>query len=152
MVSPLYRFWLGIRSTFFWITFLPFVLLCAVLLSIMFPLPLKYRIAVIRIWMSCTLACLRIFCGLTYTVEGLENIPDHGFIVMSKHSSTWETIVIQRFFRPLVWVVKRELTWIPFFGWGLKAMDAIALNRALGARLLISSFRKASFTWITVES
>jgi 1-acyl-sn-glycerol-3-phosphate acyltransferase len=111
----------------------------------MFPLPLKYRIAVIQIWMSCTLASLRIFCGLKYTVEGLENIPQHGFIVMSKHSSTWETIVIQRFFRPLIWVVKRELTWIPFFGWGLKAMDAIALNRGTGRKAINQLIRESRF-------
>jgi 1-acyl-sn-glycerol-3-phosphate acyltransferase len=111
----------------------------------MFPLSLKYRIAVIKIWISCSLASLRIFCGLKYTVEGLENIPENGFIVMSKHSSTWETIVIQRFFRPLVWVVKRELTWIPFFGWGLKAMDAIALNRGTGRKAINQLIQESRF-------
>jgi 1-acyl-sn-glycerol-3-phosphate acyltransferase len=111
----------------------------------MFLLPLKYRIAVIKIWISCSLASLRIFCGLKYTVEGLENIPEQGFIVMSKHSSTWETIVIQRFFRPLVWVVKRELTWIPFFGWGLKAMDAIALNRGTGRKAINQLIQESRF-------
>jgi len=111
----------------------------------MFFLPLKIRILVIRIWMSYALATLRIFCGLKYTVEGLENIPENGFIVMSKHSSTWETIVIQRFFRPLVWVVKRELTWIPFFGWGLKAMDAIALNRGTGRKAINQLIRESQF-------
>jgi 1-acyl-sn-glycerol-3-phosphate acyltransferase len=111
----------------------------------MFPLPLKYRIAVIKIWISCSLASLRIFCGLKYIVEGLENIPEHGFIVMSKHSSTWETIVIQRFFRPLVWVVKRELTWIPFFGWGLKAMNAIALNRGTGRKAINQLIQESRF-------
>ena len=145
MVSPFYKFWLILRSTLFWISFLPAVLLCAALLSLMFSLPLKYRIGVIRIWMSYTLGCLRIICGLKYTVEGLENIPDHGFIVMSKHGSTWETIAIQRFFRPLVWVVKRELTWIPFFGWGLKAMDAIALNRGTGRKAINQLIQESRF-------
>ena len=95
--------------------------------------------------MSYALASLRIFCGLKYSVEGLENIPENGFIVMSKHSSTWETIVIQRFFRPLVWVVKRELTWIPFFGWGLKAMDAIALNRGTGRKAINQLIKESQF-------
>jgi 1-acyl-sn-glycerol-3-phosphate acyltransferase len=112
------------------------VLISAALLSLMFFMPLKFRIGLIRIWMTCSLFCLRLFCGLKYTVEGLENIPQHGFIVMSKHGSTWETIAIQRFFRPLVWVVKRELTWIPFFGWALKAMNAIALNRGTGRKAI----------------
>ena len=145
MVSPIYKFWLGVRSAIFWIFFLPLSLLCAASLSLMFFLPLKFRIAVIKIWMSYTLSCLRLFCGLTYIVEGLENIPENGFIVMSKHSSTWETIVIQRFFRPLVWVVKRELTWIPFFGWGLKAMDAIALNRGTGRQAMNQLIQESQF-------
>jgi 1-acyl-sn-glycerol-3-phosphate acyltransferase len=111
----------------------------------MFFMPLKIRILVIRVWMAYSLAILRIFCGLKYTVEGLENIPENGFIVMSKHASTWETIVIQRFFRPLVWVVKRELTWIPFFGWALKALDAIALNRGTGRRAINQLVRESQF-------
>ncbi len=145
MVSPLYRFWLGVRATLFWIAFLPAGLLCATLLSLMFFLPLEARILVIRAWMSCALIILRVLCGIKYTVEGLENIPENGFIVMSKHSSTWETVVIQRFFRPLVWVVKRELTWIPFFGWGLKAMDAIALNRGTGRRAINQLVQESRF-------
>lgn len=136
MVNPLYRFWLGIRSTVFWIFFLPMVLLLASLLSLAMFMPLGFRIGIIRFWIGYSLFCLRLFCGLSYEVEGLENIPEHGFIVMSKHSSTWETIAIQRFFRPMVWVVKRELTWIPFFGWALKSMNAIALNRGTGRKAI----------------
>ncbi len=136
MVSPLYKLWLGLRSTVFWILFLPVVLISATVLSLLFFLPLNLRIAVIRFWIAYSLFCLRITCGLNYSVEGLENIPKQGFIVMSKHSSTWETIVIQRFFRPLTWVVKRELTWIPFFGWALKAMNVIALNRGTGRKAI----------------
>ncbi len=136
MVSPFYKFWLGLRSTLFWITFLPGMLLSASVLSIIFFMPLKYRIGLVRLWIAYSLLCLRVFCGLKYTVEGMDNVPDDGFIVMSKHSSTWETIAIQRFFRPLVWVVKRELTWIPFFGWALKAVNAIALDRGTGRKAI----------------
>ena len=136
MVNPLYKFWLGLRSTVFWIFFLPATLILAGLLSLAFFMPLGFRVGIVHVWIGYSLVCLRLFCGLKYEVEGLENIPDHGFIVMSKHSSTWETIVIQRFFRPMIWVVKRELTWIPFFGWGLKSMDAIALNRGTGRKAI----------------
>ena len=145
MVNPFYKFWLAIRSTIFWIFFLPVLLLSAVALSMSFFLPLKFRIGIIRIWIGCSLFCLRVICGLKYTVEGLENIPEHGFIVMSKHSSTWETIAIQRFFRPLVWVVKRELTWIPFFGWALKAVDAIALDRGTGRKAIKQLIRESQY-------
>ena len=143
MTSPLYRFWLGIRSTLFWIFFLPMTLLLASLLSLSFFMPLVIRIGIVHLWIGYSLGCLRLFCGLGYEVEGLENIPQHGFIVMSKHSSTWETIALQGFFRPMVWVVKRELTWIPFFGWALWSMDAIALNRGTGRKAINQLVRES---------
>ena len=115
---------------------MPVVLFLASLLSLSFFMPLGFRIGIINLWIGYSLGCLRLFCGLKYELEGQENIPDHGFIVMSKHSSTWETIAIQRFFRPMVWVVKRELTRIPFFGWALKSMNAIALNRGTGRKAI----------------
>ena len=136
MISPLYRTWLAIRAALFWIFFLPVVLFCATLLSVLFFAPLWLRIGVVHLWINYSLLCLRLICGLGYEVEGLENIPEKGFIVMSRHSSTWETIAIQKFFRPMVWVVKRELTWIPFFGWALKSLDAIALNRGTGRKAI----------------
>jgi len=136
MVSPLYRFWLGLRSTLFWVFFLPVTLLTAILLSIIFYSPLKMRVGLIKLWINYSLGLLHYFCGLKYHVEGLENIPQHGFILMSKHSSTWETIALQKFFDPMIWVVKRELTRIPIFGWGLLAMNAIALNRGSGRKAI----------------
>ena len=115
---------------------MPVTLVLAAFLSMMFFMPLGFRIAIVRIWIGYSMFCLRLFCGLSYEISGMENIPEKGFIVMSKHSSTWETIAIQRFFRPMVWVVKRELTWIPFFGWALWAMDAISLNRGTGRKAI----------------
>lgn len=136
MINPVYKFWLVIRSTLFWILFVPFMMICATLVSLTFYMPLWFRMGIVKAWIAYSLACLQITCGLKYEVEGTENIPENGFIVMSKHSSTWETLSIQWFFRPLIWVVKRELTWIPFFGWALKAMNAIALDRGTGRRAI----------------
>jgi 1-acyl-sn-glycerol-3-phosphate acyltransferase len=136
MVSSLYRFWLSARAIVFWAVFISSILILATLVSILFFMPLAFRMVLVRTWIGLNLFTLRFFCGLKYTVEGMENIPDTGFIVMSKHSSTWETIALQRFFRPLVWVVKRELTFIPFFGWALRAMNAIALNRGTGRKAI----------------
>ncbi|MCP4186743.1 MAG: 1-acyl-sn-glycerol-3-phosphate acyltransferase [Gammaproteobacteria bacterium] len=108
----------------------------ALVLSLSIWSPLGWRIAWIKLWINSSLFFLRVFCGLRYEVEGRQNIPEHGFIVMSKHSSTWETIALQKFFDPMVWVVKRELTRIPFFGWGLIAMNAIALDRSSGRQAI----------------
>jgi len=53
---------------------------------------------------------------------------------MSNHSSAWETVAPFLLFPPLVWVLKRELLWIPFVGWGLKVLKPIAINRGAGHR------------------
>jgi len=134
--SLLNKLWLIFRGAIFWVIFLPSIILLSVTLTIAIVLPIKFRIGAIKLWIRFSLFWLKLSCGLDYEVEGLENIPETGFIVMSKHSSTWETIVIQLFFRPLVWVVKKELTRIPFFGWGLKSMNAIAINRGTGRKAI----------------
>jgi 1-acyl-sn-glycerol-3-phosphate acyltransferase len=136
VVNPIYKFWLALRSALFWILFLPVMMVGATMVSLSFFMPLGFRMGIVKIWIAYSLTCLRLTCGLRYSVEGMENIPDNGFIVMSKHSSTWEALAIQRFFRPLIWVVKRELTWIPFFGWALKALNAIALDRGTGRKAM----------------
>jgi 1-acyl-sn-glycerol-3-phosphate acyltransferase len=132
----LYKLWLGFRSMLFWPPFLLTTIVVAPLLGCLIKAPLKYRIGLIRLWINVSLYTLQIFCGMKYQVEGKENIPEDGFIVMSKHSSTWETLALQKFFNPMVWVVKRELTRIPFFGWGLIAMNAIAIDRGTGRKAI----------------
>jgi 1-acyl-sn-glycerol-3-phosphate acyltransferase len=130
------HFGMILRATVFWIIFLPSVLLFSILLTLTALLPVSIRVGVIKVWIRLNLFWLKLTCGLGYQVEGLENIPAEGFIVMSKHSSTWEAIALQLWFRPMVWVVKRELIWIPFFGWGLHAMNAIAINRGTGRKAI----------------
>jgi len=73
-------------------------------------------------------------CGLKYVVEGRERIPPGNHIVMSNHTSAWETVAQFLIFPPQVWVLKRELLWIPFVGWGLKLLRPIAINRGEGHR------------------
>jgi 1-acyl-sn-glycerol-3-phosphate acyltransferase len=92
-----------------------------------------------RFWMAgvmthVTFFLLRVLCGLTYTVEGRENLPASGqHVILMKHSSTWETYGIMTLFPPLVWVMKREILWIPFVGWGCMLARCIAINRKAGA-------------------
>lgn len=136
-VSPGQKLWLILRGSLFWLVFLPSVLIYAALITLSWWLPISFRTVLIKQWIRLNLAWIRLTCGLDYEIEGLQNIPPHtGFIVMSKHSSTWETIALQLFFPPMVWVVKRELMWLPFFGWGLKAMNAIGINRGTGRKAI----------------
>jgi 1-acyl-sn-glycerol-3-phosphate acyltransferase len=55
---------------------------------------------------------------------------------MARHQSTWETLALQAIFPPQVWVLKRELLWIPFFGWGLASLKPIAIDRGAGRKAL----------------
>ena len=97
---------------------------------------LPYRIAVrdcaqlgaLHFWL------LERLCGLRYTVEGRERIPAGDHIVMSNHTSAWETIAQFLIFPPQVWVLKRELLWIPCVGWGLRLLRPIAIDRGAGHR------------------
>jgi 1-acyl-sn-glycerol-3-phosphate acyltransferase len=72
-------------------------------------------------------------CGLRYEVEGRENLPDEPAIALIKHSSAYETIVQLLIFPWQTWVLKHELMWAPFLGWGLAATGPIAIDRGAGS-------------------
>ena len=99
-------------------------------------LPRRTRYILITGWARSMLWWLRITCGLKYRVIGRENIPEQPSILLCKHQSAWETLALQQIFPPQVWVLKRELLWLPFFGWGLALASPIAINRAAGREAL----------------
>lgn len=90
----------------------------------------RYRI--ISGWALIMLWLLRVVCGIRMEVRGAENIPKQPCILLCKHQSAWETIALQKVFPPQVWVLKRELLWLPFFGWGLAMTSPIAIKRSNG--------------------
>jgi 1-acyl-sn-glycerol-3-phosphate acyltransferase len=71
-------------------------------------------------------------CGISYEVRGWENVPKDPAIIMSKHQSAWETLFMEAKFPPQCWIVKKELLWLPFVGWSLMAIRAIAIDRSSG--------------------
>lgn len=83
-------------------------------------------------WATVNLWLLRHLCHLDWQVEGTENIPAQNCVLYWKHQSVYEALVSARLFPPQTWVVKRELMWIPFFGWGLAMLKPIAINRKAG--------------------
>ena len=92
-------------------------------------LSLPQRYMILSHWAGLTLGWLRLTCGLDYRVTGREHIPDSGTVVLSNHQSAWETLAFQSIFPPQVWVLKRSLLWIPFFGWCLAMLRPIAIDR-----------------------
>ena len=101
-----------------------------------FPLPPLSRYRIISGWARLMLFLLRVICGVRYRVLGAEHIPKTPSIVLSKHQSAWETLAFQQIFPPQVWVLKKELLRIPFFGWGLAMTSPIAIDRGSGKAAL----------------
>jgi 1-acyl-sn-glycerol-3-phosphate acyltransferase len=97
----------------------------------------------------------RAVCGIRYELRGMEHLPDRPSIVLSKHQSAWETLAFQVFLPPQVWVLKRSLLRVPFFGWGLGMMNPIAIDRGAGMRALKQTLeqgreRLAQGFWIVI--
>lgn len=115
-----------------WLLIPPFALLAILLI----PLPAVTRSRIVGTWAHLITRWLTLTCKLDYRVIGRENIPDHPCVVLAKHQSAWETIAFQTIFPPQIWVMKRELLFIPFFGWALAAVSAIAIDRAAGREAL----------------
>lgn len=118
-------------------------------------LPYRFRWHTVTQWSRFNVYWLSITCGVRCEVEGLENVPAEPAVVLAKHESAWETLALQRYFAPQVWVLKRELLRIPFFGWGLAAMRPIAIDRsaalnAFDQMLEQGEERLASGCWIVV--
>jgi 1-acyl-sn-glycerol-3-phosphate acyltransferase len=109
-----------------------------------FPLAPLTRYRIITVWSRLIVAAADRICGIRYRVLGADRVPPAPFIVLSKHESAWETLAFQAIFPPQVWVVKRELLWIPFFGWGLAMLSPIAIDRRSGQRALTQMFEQGS--------
>ncbi len=97
-----------------------------------FPLHPVTRYKLISGWALTMLWLMRVICGIHMQVRGAENIPQQPCIVLCKHQSAWETMALQKVFPPQVWVLKRELLLVPFFGWGLAMTSPIAIQRSDG--------------------
>ena len=97
-----------------------------------FLMPQRAVLAVAKSWGRTSNFLLRVICGITVEYRGLEKIPQGALIVASKHQSVWETFTLVTLLDQPTYILKRELTWIPFFGWYLIKAGMIAVNR--GAR------------------
>lgn len=131
-----------LRSLVFFLLQLIITPIYALLALLTFPLPPLTRYRFISGWAYIMLWLLRVLCGIRMEVRGVENIPKEPCIVLCKHQSAWETIALQKVFPPQVWVLKRELLWIPFFGWGLALSSPIAIDRSSGKEAMKQLLRQ----------
>lgn len=144
-----------IRSVIFQFCFFASSLVAAAIVILNAPFGYERRFAVCRGWGRFMLWAGRFFCDIDYVFEGRENIPPEASVVLIKHSSVFETYAQLVVFPPQTWVLKRELHWIPLFGWGLALMKPIAINRKAGHRAVNQVIeqgkqRLAEGIWVSV--
>ncbi len=144
-----------IRSLLFSLVMIISTILITVSLVLISPLPYRWVVLFSRLYPVSIMFALKYICNLRYEVTGRENIPEQTSIIFCKHQSTWETLAVQVLFPPMVFVVKRELLWLPFFGWGLAALRAIAINRSAGHSAVRQMIKKGTARlkrgiWVTI--
>ena len=127
---------LALRS----LTFNNAFFLWSTLVQVLFLPSLLFPVAVVawvqRLWIGGALALLAGICGLRHEIRGLEHLPPGPCIIASKHQSAWDTLVFAVLFHGPGFVVKRELLWIPLFGWYIQRTGCIPIDRKGGASAL----------------
>ena len=122
--------------TFLFVTVAPWGIMSC--LAVVMPMPRRYFL--ITFWTTIAVWGAKHIMGISYRVHGLENIPDRdqhgGVIFLAKHQSRYETLLFRSLFRHMCYVYKRELHWVPFFGWGIALCDMIPIDRAKGKEAL----------------
>ncbi|MBD3897998.1 1-acyl-sn-glycerol-3-phosphate acyltransferase [Halomonas sp. ML-15] len=126
-----------LRSLLFYVGYFLTMLVCGVLFLPLAPLlPLAGRYRLLNLYNHAIIAWFRISCGVRYDIRGLENLPDVPCVILANHQCEWETLFLQVLKAPVCTVLKRELLNIPIFGWGLRLLHPIALDRSRPARAM----------------
>ncbi len=105
--------------------------------------PRRYFMRIARWWAASSLWLLRVIAGTRVEFRGLENVPKGGLLVASKHQSLWETFALLMVFDDPAYVLKRELMWIPVFGWYAWKARSVPVNRRGGSAALLEMNQRA---------
>lgn len=133
-----------LRSTVFNVLMVSSAAVYALLVLLLAPFPPLVRYRGIMLWPRLQIWLLRHLCGLDYRVEGRDNLPHRPSVILAKHQSTWETLALELIFPPLTWVLKRELMWVPLFGWALALLRPIAIARGSGRQAMEQIIQQGS--------
>ncbi len=132
-----------LRSLLYNIVFYVNTLLFLVLGSPFYLTPRKWSIRALQAWASTSVWWLKVICGTTYEVRGIENIPEGAVLVAAKHQSAWDTFALLPLFDDPAMVLKRELVFIPLFGWFIPKFRMIPIERSSGAQALKTMIERA---------
>ena len=122
-----------LRAALFYTGLAVNTLVWSVLILLARPLPFAARERLAKAWCHGVLGMLRLAWGISYRVEGVDNLPHGPAVLMANHESAWETIGLRAAIdRPMNWVLKEELLRIPLYGWALRALEEISIDRNAG--------------------
>ena len=148
---------IALRSFLFYCGYIPVTVVWGALsVLIGWSLPFRHRYYFIVVcWTKLSLWWLRVTCKINHVIVGKEHLRHGPCVLLVKHQSTWETLFIQTLVSPQTTLIKKELLWIPFFGWAFALLRPIAIdrNRPLDAlRQLIDrgSARLDEGIWVTL--
>jgi len=127
--SPKANFSIVVRSGIFYLCQFLSVISFAPIIFALRRSSFEARYHWVMIWVRLNMWMLENICGLSYALQGAENIPPINGIILSKHQSAWETLAIQAIFPPLVFLLKKELLSVPIWGWALSLTEPIAIDR-----------------------
>lgn len=131
-ISTVYRTWLWVRSAVFWVWFIFTTLFFALpaLLATLVSFEVAYKVC--KVWIASNILGLKFLCGVHWEVQGNENVPDKACLILSKHQSTWETLFLAHHLKHVLFVAKRSLSFIPIFGWMIKLLGFVMIDRKAG--------------------
>jgi 1-acyl-sn-glycerol-3-phosphate acyltransferase len=138
------RLVLVLRACIFWPCFVASIIFWGLFVISCFALPISFRYFGHKGWAKTSVFLMKTICGLNYRVEGANYIPAKPVIVFAKHQSAYETIALADIIMPISWVLKRELLWIPIFGWALALVAPTAINRKAGGRAIDQVVKEGS--------
>lgn len=134
---------LWLRSTLYNIVFYVNLFVFLVAGAFFLLLPRSWAMAALKAWAATSLWWLKVICGTRMEVRGREFIPRDGALIAGKHQSTWETFAILPLFADPAVVLKKELTYIPFFGWFIFKFRMIPVEREAGSAALRTIIARA---------
>jgi 1-acyl-sn-glycerol-3-phosphate acyltransferase len=132
-----------VRSLLFNLAFYLNLVMWLIVLIPAFFGPRRIFMNIVKLWGHTSLWLLRVLAGTRIEVRGREKIPAGGALVAAKHQSLWETFALLTLLEDPTFILKRELMWIPFFGWYLWKAGSVPVNRKAGSQALIQMTARA---------
>ena len=134
-----------LRSALFYIGYLSSGMLASILACLIGPfVGLDKRLKLFSLWPRFTNWFLNLTCGIKVNVIGKENLPSGPCVIVSNHQGQWETFSMQYLFHPLCTLLKRELLFIPLWGWAMKMLHPIGINRDKPKQAILQTLEEGS--------